>query len=116
MGAVDGRADLYSLGAVMYYLLTGRRPFTGKSALEILANNMKKDPPPPCSVDAHIPEGLAEICVRMMRKRPRDRFQSAEQLRDALAKWRKSADGREEAARHKKIMKLRERKAKAQRK
>jgi len=115
MGAIDGRADLYSLGAVMYYLLTGRRPFTGRSALEILANNMKKDPPPPRSVDDHIPEGLEAICVRMMQKKPQDRFQSAEQLRSSLAKWRKSPDGREEAVRHKKIMKLRERKAKAQR-
>jgi len=112
MGAVDGRADLYSLGAVMYYLLTGRRPFTGKSALEVLANNMKKDPPPPHTVDEHIPEGLEEICMKLMRKHPRDRFQSAEQLQSAFAKWRKSADGKEEAARHKKIMKLREKKAK----
>jgi len=113
MGAVDGRADLYSLGAVMYYLLTGRRPFTGKSAIEILANNLKKDPPHPCDVDEHVPEGLAEIAMRLLRKQPKDRFQSADQLRDSLAKWRKSADGKEELTRHKKIMKLREKKAKA---
>ncbi|MHC4938243.1 MAG: protein kinase domain-containing protein [Planctomycetota bacterium] len=113
MGAVDGRADLYSLGAVMYYLLTGRRPFTGKSAVEILANNLKTDPPHPCDVDGHVPEGLAEISMRLLRKQPQDRYQTAEQLRAALAKWRKSADGKEELVRHKKIMKLRERKAKA---
>jgi pSer/pThr/pTyr-binding forkhead associated (FHA) protein len=113
MGAVDGRADLYSLGAVMYYLLTGRRPFTGKSAIEILANNLKKDPLHPCDVDEHVPEGLAEIAMRLLRKQPKDRFQSADQLRDSLAKWRRSADGKEELARHRKIMKLREKKAKA---
>ncbi|MHC4953115.1 MAG: protein kinase domain-containing protein [Planctomycetota bacterium] len=113
MGAIDGRADLYSLGALMYYLLTGRRPFTGRSALEILANNMKKDPPPPHTLDEHVPEGLEDICLHLMRKRPADRIQSAEQLQAELARWRKTADGKEEAMRHKKIMKLREKKAKA---
>jgi pSer/pThr/pTyr-binding forkhead associated (FHA) protein/tRNA A-37 threonylcarbamoyl transferase component Bud32 len=113
MGPVDGRADLYSLGAVMYYLLTGRRPFTGKTALEILANNMKKAPPHPVDVDEHVPEGLAEIAMKLLQKRPAERIQSAEALRDGIAKWRRTADGKEELARHKKIMKLRERKAKA---
>jgi serine/threonine protein kinase len=113
MGAVDGRADLYSLGGVMYYLLTGRRPFTGKSAIEILANNMKTMPPHPCDVDDHVPEGLGDIAMKLLRKKPAERFQTADELRGALARWRKSADGKEELGRHKKIMKLREKKAKA---
>ncbi|MEM8885229.1 MAG: FHA domain-containing serine/threonine-protein kinase [Planctomycetota bacterium] len=115
MGAVDGRADLYSLGAVMYYLLTGRRPFTGKSNVEILAANMKTDPPHPCDVDEHVPEGLAEVAMKLMRKHPTERYQSANRLREAIAQWRKSADGKEELGRHKKILKLRAKKAKASR-
>jgi len=113
MGAVDGRADLYSLGGVMYYLLTGRRPFTGKSKLEILANNMKKKPPHPGEVDEHVPKGLAKIAMRLLEKQPADRYQTADELRGELARWRKSSDGKEELSRHRKIMKLRERKKRA---
>ena len=111
MGAIDGRADLYSLGAVLYYLLTGRRPFTGRSPLEVLRRNMTKKPAHPHSIEPLAPAGLCDICMRLLEKHPEDRYQSAEELQAALAKWRKTRDGREELERHKKIMKLRERKA-----
>ncbi|MHC4931998.1 MAG: protein kinase domain-containing protein [Planctomycetota bacterium] len=116
MGAIDGRADLYSLGAVMYYMLTGRRPFTGKTAIEILQHNMNRPPIHPLKVDPIMPKGLAEICMRLLEKQPDDRFQSAEELQQALAKWRKSPDGRMESERHRKIIKLRATKAKRQKK
>ena len=98
--------------AVMYYLLTGRRPFTGRSALEILRANMQDPPPHPHTVDPMIPAGLVEICLKLLAKGPADRFQSAGELQAALAAWRRSKDGKEEAERHKKILRLRERKAK----
>ncbi|MHC4957201.1 MAG: protein kinase domain-containing protein [Planctomycetota bacterium] len=112
MGEIDGRADLYSLGAVLYYLLTGRRPFTGKSAIEILKNNMTKPPPHPHTVDKMIPPGLVDICLKLLEKHPDDRFQSAAELQASLGQWRKSKDGRVELERHKKIMKMRALKAK----
>ena len=112
MGAIDGRADLYSLGAVMYYLLTGRRPFTGKTPIEILHANMKSPPPPPHTVEPMVPEGLEKICLRLLEKDPDDRYQDATELQAVLAEWRKSPDGRMELDRHKKIMKLRAMKAK----
>lgn len=108
MGQIDGRADLYSLGAVMYYLLTGRRPFTGKSAVEILHANMNKPPPHPHTVDELIPAGLVEICLKLLAKDPSERFQKAAELKAAVEEWRKSKDGKEELERHKKILKLRE--------
>ncbi len=114
MGAIDGRADLYSLGAVMYYLLTGRRPFTGKTAIEILQMNMTKPPPHPHTVEPMIPGGLVSICLRLLEKNPDDRYQGAAELETALEEWRKSKEGRFEADRHKKILKLRELKAKRQ--
>jgi pSer/pThr/pTyr-binding forkhead associated (FHA) protein/tRNA A-37 threonylcarbamoyl transferase component Bud32 len=112
MGEIDGRADLYSLGAVMYYLLTGRRPFSGKSPLEVLKKNMTQKPAHPHTLDEHAPIGLCEICLRLMEKHPDDRYQTAEELQAVIDKWRRSKDGREELERHKKIMKLRERKKK----
>jgi len=111
MGAIDGRADLYSLGAVLYYLLTGRRPFTGRSPLEVLKHNMTRKPAHPHSIEPLAPVGLCDICMRLLEKHPGDRYQSAGELQAALAKWRKTKDGREELERHRKIMKLRERKA-----
>ncbi len=66
----------------------------------------------PHTIDKRIPSGLVVICLRLLEKHPNDRYQSARELRDELAKWRKSPDGHMELERHKKIMKLRAMKAK----
>ncbi|MCZ6572497.1 MAG: protein kinase [Planctomycetota bacterium] len=109
---VDGRSDLYSLGALMYFMLTGRRPFSGKTAVEILRRNLNEDPPHPHDIDEMIPPGLISITQRLMRKDPDERFDSAESLMSELDKWRKSSQGKSARDRHQKLQKVRAMKAK----
>jgi hypothetical protein len=81
---VDGRADLYSLGAVGYYLLTGQPPFISKNVMELLAAHRALEIVPPSRLDISIPGDLDQVIVKCMAKKPSDRFQSAEGLRQAL--------------------------------
>jgi hypothetical protein len=91
---VDGRADLYSLGCTLYFLLAGEPPFAGP-AYDSLSRKWKahaQQPPPPlasCRPDA--PPGLAAILDRLLAKRPQDRFASAAELADALAPYCRDA-------------------------
>ncbi len=82
---VDGRADLYCLGAVAYWALTGRPPFESGSSVELLIDHMKARPMRPSAVSEQpIPEDLDSIVMRCLEKKPADRFQSAEDLMNAL--------------------------------
>ncbi len=81
---VDGRADIYSLGAVAYYLLTGQTPFTSKNVLELLAAHRNSDVAPPSRLAPTIPADLDQIILKSMAKKASDRFQNADELRKAL--------------------------------
>jgi eukaryotic-like serine/threonine-protein kinase len=81
--AVDGRADVYSLGATAYFLLTGRPPFEGKSIGELVRAHLMAPPPPP-SQFVTIPQDLERIILRCLAKAPQDRFETTEDLRTAL--------------------------------
>ena len=76
----DGRADLYSLGVILYRALSGKLPFTGTSAHEIIALHVA-EPPPPL---ADVPAGLAAVVERLLAKDPELRYQNAAQTREAL--------------------------------
>jgi serine/threonine-protein kinase len=77
---IDGRADLFSLGAVAYEMLTGRAPFTGAMVQEIMEQVLEVDPPRPATVNARVPPELDAIVMRMLAKQPEDRFPSARSL------------------------------------
>ncbi len=81
---VDARGDVYSLGAVAFFALTGRPPFQAKTAGQLLAAHRSEPPPFLTDVLPDIPADLAAAITRCLSKDPTDRFQSAEELVVAL--------------------------------
>ena len=82
--AVDHRADLYSLGCILYEMLTGRPPFVSEGAGEIVAMHLMDEPMPPRSLESHITPAMDAIVLRLLEKDPAKRFQSASELMQAL--------------------------------
>ncbi len=78
--AVDQRSDLYSVGVVLYELLTGTVPFTGESPVEIAMKHLSDTPQPPSVKRPDIPPDLDMIVLRALAKNPEDRFQTAEEM------------------------------------
>ena len=77
---VDHRSDLYSLGVILFALLTGRRPFIAESMAGYLTLHRDRPAPLPSSINPDIPQTFDEVCRRLLAKRPRDRFQSAQEV------------------------------------
>ena len=82
--SVDHRADLFSLGVVLYELATGRIPFAGTSPTEIVDKILHETPPPPSSLNAVVPKALDAIVTRAMEKSPTFRYQTARDMRQDL--------------------------------
>jgi hypothetical protein len=81
----DGRSDLYNVGGVAYWLLTGRPLFPGSSSLDLIIDHVKTIPQPPSSVtDLEIPPELDAIVMKCLEKDPADRYQTAEEMMEAL--------------------------------
>lgn len=83
----DTRADVYALGATLYYLLTGQPPFPVGTVSQKLLWHRTKDPAPIHELRPEVPEGLAAVVVKMMKKDPNQRFQSPGEVAAELAKW-----------------------------
>ncbi|MFW6108003.1 MAG: serine/threonine-protein kinase, partial [bacterium] len=77
---LDGRTDVYSLGATFYHLVTGRPPYKGKSNVDIMYQHIHGPIPDPREVDPHLSDLVAEIIQKSMAKRPDRRYQSAEAM------------------------------------
>ncbi len=84
-GQVDARTDIYSLGALAYFLVTGQTPFVRDTAMELLAAHMKDEPIAPRQLRPEIPQDLEEVILMCLRKSPEDRIADADSLDLALA-------------------------------
>ena len=77
---VDGRSDLFALGALLYECITGRPAFSGGGAIEIAAQVIHIDPPPPSSINRRVPPELDRITKKALAKKPEDRYQTAAEM------------------------------------
>jgi serine/threonine-protein kinase len=81
---VTASSDLYSVGIVLYEMLTGKVPFTGDSAIEIAMKHLNEAPKPPSKIRPEIPEELDQVVLRALSKNPEDRYQTAEEFSEDL--------------------------------
>jgi len=83
--SLDGRADIYAVGCVLYWMLVGEPVFPGTNAMEVIMDHVKKTPEPPGErALVNVPEALSDIAMKCLEKDPRDRFQTFDELAGAL--------------------------------
>jgi serine/threonine protein kinase/tetratricopeptide (TPR) repeat protein len=78
--SVDARSDIFSLGSVLYECIGGRPPFDGASAIAICTKVIRDNPPPPSHFNREVPPVLDQITLKLLAKRPEDRYQSTDEL------------------------------------
>jgi serine/threonine protein kinase len=82
---LDARADLYSLGVILYELLAGRAPFEAKTPYELWQKVLETEPAPLSKFNPRSERSLSRIAHRLIRKEPEERFQAAEEVLEALS-------------------------------
>ncbi len=80
--------DIFSIGVVMYRLLTGKLPHRGNDGLQLIKSICVEQPPPPRAIVRTVPRDLDAICMRCLAKEPDQRYGSASELKDDLVRWR----------------------------
>jgi serine/threonine protein kinase len=89
---MDGRADIWSVGVILYELLSGQKPFVGETPDELIEAVLHKDPKPIRLINPEIDATLEQITLRCLRKDSADRYPLARDLADALRAWQETAE------------------------
>jgi len=81
---IDGRTDIYSLGATLYHLVTGQTPFQGSTSAIIMAQHVNQKLPNPQDLEAELPDGVVHVLQKMLAKKPSERYGDCQRLLDDL--------------------------------
>jgi serine/threonine-protein kinase len=88
---IDGRTDLFSLGVILYWMVTGEQPFPGETMTAVSYKIVHTEPIPPAKLNPAIPAALEAVILKCLAKSPADRFQTGEDLAQVLAELRTNA-------------------------
>ena len=92
-GYTDAKSDLYSLGVVMYEMVTGKVPFDADTPVSVALKHMQEEPEPPIELNSHLPEAINKIILKALKKDPMYRYQTATELLDDLRMALKNPSG-----------------------
>jgi serine/threonine-protein kinase len=96
-GAVDGRADIYALGVMLFEAQTGRTPFRGNNYPALAHSHIYEAPPLPRAINANIPATIEQIILKALMKNPLQRFRTAREMGDTLTQALKTLNGQQQA-------------------
>ena len=91
-GHINDKADIYSVGVMLYEMLTGQLPFVADNAVSVAIMQMQAEPTPPTRINPSIPKGLEEITMHAMEKNPAQRFPSAADMLEDIERFRRNPE------------------------